>query len=356
MRAPSHERRSATVVRERATVSMDELTSADALEALAPEWRALWARSPSATPFQSPDWLLPWWRHFGRGEPLVLALRDAGALVGVAPFYTFHDGAGRPGRLVLLGTGNSDRLDALFDAGFEERGAGAVLARVTAGGRDWDVCDLQRLAPSSPLLAAASPDGVTSDVVEEEPCPVLSLPASAEGIEAVVSRGFARRLDYYARRAARAGVVRVEAADERTLGEQLDALFALHEARWRRRHEPGTLGDPVVRSFHREAAAALLRGGALRCYALRLGGRIIAVYHGFADRRRSYYYLGGFDPELETLSPGSLLVAHAVREAMREGAREVDFLRGREPYKYRWGATDRPTYRRLLRRRLAAGP
>lgn len=337
----------------RSGLAVEERTSAGALEALGPEWRALWARCPSSTPFQSPDWLIPWWRHFGRGEPLVLALRHAGALVGVAPFYTFRDGDGT-GRLVLVGTGNSDRLDALFEAGFAEPGARAVLARVASPDDRWDLCDLQRLARSSPLLAAAAPAGAESEVAAEEPCAVLALPVPGAGIGSVVSRGFGRRLEYCMRRAARAGVVSIDAADERTLDEQLDALFALHEARWRRRREPGTLADPVVRSFHREAAAALLRAGALRCYALRLDGRIVGVFYGFADRRRTYYYLGGFDPELERLSPGSLVVAHAVREAMRDGARELDFLRGREAYKYRWGAADEPTYRRVLRPRAPA--
>lgn len=52
------------------------VTSLAALEALRGEWQALWARS-GARPFQSPAWLLPWWRHVGRGEPACLAVRDA---------------------------------------------------------------------------------------------------------------------------------------------------------------------------------------------------------------------------------------------------------------------------------------
>jgi CelD/BcsL family acetyltransferase involved in cellulose biosynthesis len=44
-----------------------------------------------------------------------------------------------------------------------------------------------------------------------------------------------------------------------------------------------------------------------------------------------------------------LIVAHAIEQAIREGAGEMDFLRGREPYKYRWGAVDRSSYGRTLR-------
>jgi hypothetical protein len=42
------------------------------------------------------------------------------------------------------------------------------------------------------------------------------------------------------------------------------------------------------------------------------------------------------------------VIDYAVRAAIDEGAAEFDFLRGREAYKYRWGARDLLTYRRRL--------
>ena len=41
------------------------ISTPEELERLREEWLALWRRSPTATPFQSPMWLLPWWRAFG---------------------------------------------------------------------------------------------------------------------------------------------------------------------------------------------------------------------------------------------------------------------------------------------------
>ena len=38
---------------------------------------------------------------------------------------------------------------------------------------------------------------------------------------------------------------------------------------------------------------------------------------------------------------GSMLVLHALERAADEGTRAFDFLRGSEPYKYRFGARDR---------------
>ena len=45
----------------------DVISDARDLEELRVQWLELWRRCPHATPFQSPDWLLPWWRNLGAG-------------------------------------------------------------------------------------------------------------------------------------------------------------------------------------------------------------------------------------------------------------------------------------------------
>ncbi|HEU4628134.1 MAG TPA: GNAT family N-acetyltransferase [Gemmatimonadaceae bacterium] len=337
-------------------IAVEPLTTAAELEALRPEWTRLWHRA-GGTPFQSPAWLLPWWRHFGRGEPLVLALRRTagGELLGVAPFHTWTGDGDR--RLLFIGTGNTDHLDALLHPDAAAEGAAAILAELARHRDAWDACDLQQLPARSPLLAAPVPPSLRAATSVQDVCPVLPLPAPPAQLRDVLPRARRRQLATARNRAARLGSVCFEAADERTLPELLEALVRLHGARWAQRDQTGVLADPVTRAFHAEAAAALLALGALRLYALRIDDRIVGVYHGLADRRRAYYYIGGFDPSYEAVSPGALLVAHALEQAARVGAGEFDFLRGREPYKYAWGATDRPSYRRVLRHadQVAAG-
>jgi CelD/BcsL family acetyltransferase involved in cellulose biosynthesis len=53
-------------------------------------------------------------------------------------------------------------------------------------------------------------------------------------------------------------------------------------------------------------------------------------------------YLSGLDPSAEFCSPGVLILHHAIEQAIREGAREFDMLRGTESYKYDWSAERRP--------------
>jgi CelD/BcsL family acetyltransferase involved in cellulose biosynthesis len=151
-------------------------------------------------------------------------------------------------------------------------------------------------------------------------------------------------------RAARLGAVEiVEAGAEPNAF--LDALLLLHAARWQGRGEAGVLADARVQGFHREALPLLAAQGLSRCTLLRIGGEVAAAHYGLADGRRAFFYIGGFDPRFAAGSPGSLLIGHAIAEAKREGRAEFHFLRGQEPYKYAWGAQDRPNGRRLWERR-----
>jgi CelD/BcsL family acetyltransferase involved in cellulose biosynthesis len=63
--------------------------------------------------------------------------------------------------------------------------------------------------------------------------------------------------------------------------------------------------------------------------------------YGFRWRDEFAYYQTGWLPELASLSLGTVLVAEAIRAARADGARVFDFLRGQEPYKYRFGAVDK---------------
>jgi CelD/BcsL family acetyltransferase involved in cellulose biosynthesis len=314
---------------------------------LAPEWTALWRRVPGATPFQSPAWLATWWGHFGTGAPRVLTARIGDELAGVLPLYELTEPSCR--KLLPIGIGVSDYMDALMDPAAPEAGA-AILAAITDV-PDWDECHLPDLPAGGVLHNTRGPAGLVEERRDSGPCPVLTLPHSAAALDTAVPRKMLRDLRQAASRAEAAGGVRIDMADAETLPSMLDDLFRLHEARWRSRDEPGVLADPAVQAFHRDAAPALAAEGMLRLYRMRIGEAVAAVYYGFAWRSRFYAYIGGFDPDMPRLSPGGLILLHAIGEAIGEGCAEFDFLRGGEAYKYAWGAVDRRNAARTWRRR-----
>lgn len=319
---------------------VEEVTSREGLEALRPAWEDLWRRTPGANPFQAPAWLIPWWRAFGRGRLLTLAVREEGRLAGLTPFYVLEAEGCR--KLLPLGIGVSDRLDPLLAPAHGD----LILRRLAEHREAFDRIDLADLASDSPLLVAPAPAGWRDERRACEPRPVLVLPERPEGLREAVPR--LRKLAYYRRRVARLGDVVLETATAASLHEHLEALFRLHGLRWAGRGEPGVLADPAVRAFHRLAAPELLAAGLLRSRALRVDGRIVAVLHGLADGRCFHAYLAGHDPSLPHPGLGALMIGHAIERATGEGLREFDFLRGREPYKYAWGAIDRPAFGRSL--------
>jgi CelD/BcsL family acetyltransferase involved in cellulose biosynthesis len=327
-------------------VRRETVTTHAALEALAPSWERLWRRA-CATPFQSAAWLLPWWKHIGCGELMCVAVRDCDddELVGFAPLYIHTDESGVR-HLFPLGIATTDRIDVLALPGREAEVARAIGAHVVTCADSWDVVEVPQLAAGALMLRCRWPAAWRCELRDAERNPVLTLPAP-------VPHALAGNIAYCRRRAARDHGFAFETADEGNVQLLLDELATLHARRWARHGEAGVLAAPGVLDWHRESAPCLLAQGVLRLIALRLGGCVAAVLYCLADapglrRRRWYDYIGGFDPRFAALSPGSLLIGHAIGQAFAEGATHFDFLRGAEPYKYRWGAVDQPMYALVL--------
>jgi len=246
----------------------EELTSTDGLDALRPEWTELWRRSEKSTPFQSPDWLIPWWKHIGEGKLRTLVLRRHTRVVGIVPLYVYVRPQTSVRELFPVGIATTDYLDAIFDTPFASAGAAALFDYLDEIQIDWDICDFQQLPSHSPLLKAPIPKHWRDEITVHDPCPVLSLPSSDAELGTIVSPQLLKELRYSRRRLQRLGNVTFEAAAPTNLEEFLEALFRLHHARWAARGESGVLTADGVRRAHSETAARFLDADLLRLYAL----------------------------------------------------------------------------------------
>lgn len=330
-----------------------------ALPALRASWQALGDCCPWTTPFQRPEWLMPWVQHFGPTDPWLLVAHAEDRLVGLVPLFRYQRDASRV--LALLGAGISDYVDALIAPGWERAVLAAVVAQLEARRAHWDMCELDDLRLASPLVtlvpgvtrglqAGVLPVGWTAQLGPCNVCPVLPLPPYRARLAQHVPERHLARFRRYLRRARREGALCLQRATEaRDVPPLLDGLFRLHGASWQRRGGPGVLDGAVMRSFHTEAAAGFAARNALALYGLWLDDHLIACLYGFHEGRTMYLYLGGFDPDWSHLNPGTLSVGLAIEDLIQRGMSRLDFLRGSEPHKYWWGAEDRCSVRVSLR-------
>ncbi len=332
-----------------------ETVDRDAIAGLRDEWNGLLDRCPAATIYQTWEWNEAWWRVFGANKRLrLLQVREGGRLMGFAPLYVSRHLGTPLRRLAFIGTGATDYLDVLAEEDRAPEVCAAIL-RYLDTMQGLDAADLQQLRPESELRRAAEchPSLIAGarrgELIPQEPCPYLELPAEWDEYSARLGKKNRSNISYAERLIARTfSSAEASLARSDNLETSLDALFDLHQLRWKARFLPGVLRTEKVREFHRIVAERFLERGWLRLHVTRIDCKIVAALYCFRFRERYYYYLGGFAPDLAKYSLGTVQTAGAIRQAIREGCSEFDFLRGNEPYKYRWQPEERVNCRLIL--------
>jgi CelD/BcsL family acetyltransferase involved in cellulose biosynthesis len=323
-------------------IEYEVIRSTADLERFVPQWSALWCDDRFATPFQSPEWLVPWWHQFGQPDLRATVILRGGSAVGFLPFYVYCDPITVQRQLLLLGTGTTDYLDGVFSRHCSLQCVTEAL-QITCDNKTWDRLVALQLRRESLLLQALcrceAPGLVGAESCARiRPVGIGNLP-----------KHIRRNVRYYRNCAARNGELKMEEAGESNWLEHFEDLRRLHCECWNARDQAGVLADQRVLAWHREAIPKLLRAEMLKLYSLRLNGEAIAAAYTLIDPphwrdRTQYLYLTGYSAHQAELSPGTLLMAHIVEHAATQGVQTIDLLRGDEGYKHFWHPEPVPTY------------
>jgi CelD/BcsL family acetyltransferase involved in cellulose biosynthesis len=315
----------------------------ESLEAIGPEaWEAVRADSGLRSPFLSWSWQHEWLAAFGEGRRLELraVTDDGGRLLAALPLLEIA-----PGRLMLAGGGDvSDYLDLLARRGHETAAWSALLEARAADRSVWElhaVPHASATVTALPALAAAV--GLAASAAVEERCPVLALPESWDAFLAALEKKPRHELTRKLRRFER------EVPDGRIVWEstaagierRLDDFFVLHRAS---RAGKAKFMDTRMERFFRRAIGALAAAGGARLALLERPDGLLASFVTLEWDDTVGLYNSGFAPAHAALSPGLVLLAHVVRDAIERGRRRFDFLRGEERYKYEFGPTPEPVH------------
>jgi CelD/BcsL family acetyltransferase involved in cellulose biosynthesis len=189
---------------------------------------------------------------------------------------------------------------------------------------------------SVPRLAAAA--GLVATAPVEERCPVATLPESWDAFLAALPKKHRHELTRKVRRFEReipAGRLAWEAGPA-GVARRLDEFIALHRAS---RVGKARFMDDRMERFFRRAITALAGQGTARLAFLDAGDGPLAAFVLLEWDDTVALYNSGFAPAHAALSPGLVLLAGVIRDAIARGRRRFDFLRGEERYKYEFGPT-----------------
>ena len=336
-------------------------------DALVAAWDALVARDPDATLFQRARWLRRWdevlagqrsmrTRTFHRGGP-------DGELVGVVvetrELLRMPSG---PGELIRL-AGGDEVTDYLGPVAAPEDRAAVADAYVAAlaADRGWDEVVLGGLAADTGwherFTEAAARHGlgvIEADV--EAVCPVVDLTGGIDGYHGRLPGRMRQELVRKARKLARdAGDFTVHAYEPDDTLVGIDDFLA--QVRGGDDEKATFFRRPEMERWFRTLAEEYAADGTLRVHRLDIGALNAAMTVSLVDPapgrtgRRWGLYNSSFDPTLAALAPGMVLIWELIGPAVAEGCTTFDLLRGDEPYKYRFGAVDRPLRTLTLVRR-----
>ncbi len=322
--------------------------SLEELQAIGPMWSALLAEYPLATTFSTADWLIPWWRAFGKNQQLLVAGFFAGArLVALAPLSVSPFPIGKMFSLRVLrlmgdGSHDSDNLDLPVRAGFEDNFAAALLEFLESERKSWDFCQLNTLPAASPG-ADALRQWISRKkwiVLEGQTATsAIPLPATWEEYLKQLSSKERGKIGLRARRLEKKFEVRIRKCEqEDEIDPLLQALYDLHGKHWQARGLPGTLHSPTRRQFYSELARRLLLQRQLELWVLELNGKVAAAQFGLRYGSTLFSLQEGFDTEFASDSVGYVLRSQVLKRAIGDGIRRYDFLGGADESKLRWGA------------------
>jgi CelD/BcsL family acetyltransferase involved in cellulose biosynthesis len=316
------------------------------------DWNSVLSKSGQHYPFLTHQWFDAWWQGFGQdGEMEILFFwDDQGSLAGIAPLM-IHDN-------VLQFMANhevTDYCDFICIDDKRDEFYTHLLDYFEKDPSKYYPIEFINIPESSDSLSRlpglAAKRNLSHDTQESEVVPVLSLPKSYDEFLRNLGRKNRHELRRKIRKWDSVGDVRIERiTDPGKLGSVIKEFVALHKASSLAKKEfwekqgMSEFFSGLVRKFSKENWVEL--------DAQYVGNRMIAALLSFFDEFSVYFYNIAFDREYSDLSPGFYLFDHAIKQAITEGKLGANFLRGREKYKYFFGAEESKIYNLTLKHTL----
>jgi len=313
-------------------------------DVLKSEWNDVLGRAPINNIFYTWEWHSTWWDAYQPGELLVLACRQDGKLVGIAPLFIADEEQGKVVRIIGC-IDVTDYLDFIVDEEHLEA-VYTTFAEYFANNRDkfdvLDFCNIPEASITNQIFSdILKQQGFDTQTQQQEVCPIITLPNEWGK--------YLELLDKKQRHEVRRKLRRVHGAQEEidwyivngkhNLADEITCFMQLMAASDPEKAQ--FLQDEQHVKFFKNMVPLMQEHGWLQMNFLTVGEERVASYINFIYDNRVLVYNSGLNHQAYgQLSPGIVLLAYNIQYAIENGYSTYDFLRGDEIYKYRMGGQD----------------
>jgi CelD/BcsL family acetyltransferase involved in cellulose biosynthesis len=331
-------------------MKVDRINDFDRFLGLAEEWNSFLYNSGKDCVFLTHEWFRSWWEYLsGKNSLEVLLFKDdQDRIIGIAPLMT----DGRSLRF-MASHEVTDYCDFLFLQDKKEEFYNSLLYYFSENYLDQTRLEFINIRSSSPTCVLipemASDYGFSHSLIETEVTPVLSVPSIYKDYINGLKRKNRHELRRKLKRIERLDGIKIKKITEtRHLQPAIESFISLHKKSSPEKQAFWTIeGMP---DFFKNVVHRFSKKGWVEMNVLFFEDSLISALLNFLYGNEVLFYNVAYDLEYATFSPGFYLFHASIVEAISREKSSIDFLRGREKYKYDFGAKECKIYSLILKR------
>ena len=329
-------------------LSIEEINDVETFRTLKESWNTLLQDCSDNNIFLTWEWLFYWWQHYGNDKKLrILLIKESGKIIGIAPFMEnkYREGFISINVLENICSENCD-YSGIILTGKKHESIALLLDHLVRITRESNfIVRIYHIPENSTFLTILReqyPSYSDALFLNEKIityCPYIELPATFEEYYNALNK----KKRYNIRRAMRSleqdHVVEFKNFSESDdLRSQLQVLFDFHQKRWQEKNVISKFTKSEARNFYMDVSRAFIKNNWLYYSILNVDGKTVSAEWGFDYNKVSYYMSGAFDLHYSGYSLGTLHLMKLLENAIQNGQRKFDFLKGDQAYKSHWAS------------------